>query len=138
MLGNKFAKFVDEDLEDKIDAGPPAAQRLPAGAQQAPLLPAAAAAAAAANPPPFGQLEHAANPVPGVFNDKEGAAHAPQMQNGQRPNSQTQKAGQGFSQNSWSTYKRSAKILKKIRGFQMRHLLKELVGVFLFHVFTRK
>jgi hypothetical protein len=76
MLGNEFAEFIDEDLEDKIDAGPPAAQQVPAGAQQAPPLP----AAAAADLPPFGQLEHAAHPVPpAVFNDKEDAPRAPQM-----------------------------------------------------------
>jgi hypothetical protein len=36
MLGNEFTEFIDEDLKDKIDAGPPAPQQLPAGAQQAP------------------------------------------------------------------------------------------------------
>jgi transposase InsO family protein len=92
MLGNEFAEFVDDNLEDEIDAGPPAAQQLPAGAQQAPPLPAAAAAAAAADPPPFGQLEHAAHPVPpAVFNDEEDAAHAPQMRLGQRPYGQRQR-----------------------------------------------
>jgi hypothetical protein len=31
MLGNKFAQFIDTDLEEEIDAGPPAQQQLPAG-----------------------------------------------------------------------------------------------------------
>jgi hypothetical protein len=84
MLGNKFAEFIDEDLEDQIDAGPPAAQHVPAGSQQGPPLPAAAAAAAAADPTHFGQLEHAAHPVPpAVFNDKEDEPRAPQMRLGQ-------------------------------------------------------
>jgi hypothetical protein len=30
------------------------------------------------------------------------------------------------------------KLKKKIMGFQMKHLSKELVGIFLFHVFTQK
>jgi hypothetical protein len=93
MLGNEFAEFIDTDLEEEIDAGPPAQQQWPAGAQQAPPPAAAGAAAAAADPPPFGQLEHAANPVPqAVFNDEEDAPCAPQMQLGQRP------AGQGQRQ----------------------------------------
>jgi hypothetical protein len=78
MLGDEFAK--------EIAAGPPAQQQWPAGAQQAPPPAAAGAAAAAADPPPFGQLEHAAHPVPhAVFNDKEEAPCAPQMRLGQRP-----------------------------------------------------
>jgi hypothetical protein len=53
MLGDKFAEFIDSDLDEEIDAGPPAQQQLPAGVR-----------------PPFGQLEHAAHPVPpAVFND---------------------------------------------------------------------
>jgi hypothetical protein len=86
MLGDEFAKFIDTDLEEEIDAGPPAQQQLPAGIPQAPLQAAAGAAAAAADPPPFGQLEHAAHPVPqAVFNDEEDAPCAPQMWLGQRP-----------------------------------------------------
>jgi hypothetical protein len=82
MLGDKFAEFIDSDLDEEIDAGPPAQQHLPAGVHQAPSL---GAAAAAADPPPFGQLEHAAHPVPpSVFNDEDDAAYAPQMQLGQR------------------------------------------------------
>jgi hypothetical protein len=86
MLGNKFAEFIDTDLEEEIDAGPPAQQQLPAGIPQAPPPAATGAAAATADPPPFGQLEHAAHPVPqAVFNDEEDAPHAPQMQLGQTP-----------------------------------------------------
>jgi hypothetical protein len=93
MLGYEFAEFIDTDLEEEIAAGLPAQQQWPAGARQA-LPPAAAgAAAAAADPPPFGQLEHAAHPVPhAVFNDEEDAPCAPQMRLGQRP------AGQGRRQ----------------------------------------
>jgi hypothetical protein len=86
MLGDKFAKFIDTDLEEEIIAGPPARQQLPAGVQQAPPPAAAGAAAAAADPPPYGQLENAAHPVPqAVFNDEEDAPCAPQMRLGQRP-----------------------------------------------------
>jgi hypothetical protein len=89
MPGNEFAEFIDTDFEDEIDAGPLAQQQLPAGAQQAPPLPAAAAAAAASDPPLFGQLEHAAHPVPhAVFNNEEDAPRAPQMRLGQRPTGQ--------------------------------------------------
>jgi hypothetical protein len=86
MLGNKFAEFIDTDLEEEIDAGPPAQQQLPAGIPQA-LPPAAAgAAAAAADPPPFGAVGTcSATGAPPVFNDKEDAPRAPQMQLGQRP-----------------------------------------------------
>jgi hypothetical protein len=92
MLGNEFAEFVDDNLEHKIDAGPPAGQQLQAGAQQAPPLPAAAAAAAAADPLPFGQLEHAVHPgPPSVFDDEEDAARAPKMRLGQRPYGQRQR-----------------------------------------------
>jgi hypothetical protein len=74
MLGNEFAELIDMDLEEEIAAGLPAQQQLPAGVQQAPPPAAAGAAAAAADPPPFGQLEHAAHPVPqAVFNDEEDA-----------------------------------------------------------------
>jgi hypothetical protein len=77
-LGEEFAKFIDTDLEDEINAGPPAQPQLPASVQQAPPPPAAAAAAAAADPPPFGQLEPAAHPVPhAVFNNEEDAPRAP-------------------------------------------------------------
>jgi hypothetical protein len=31
MLGNKFAEFIDADLEDEINAGPLAQQQLQAG-----------------------------------------------------------------------------------------------------------
>jgi hypothetical protein len=90
--GDKFAEFVDDNLEDEIDAGLPAAQQLPASAQQAPPLPSAVADAVAADTPPFWQLEKAAHLVPpAVFDDKEDAAHAPQMQIGQRPYSQRQR-----------------------------------------------
>jgi hypothetical protein len=89
MLCDEFAEFINADLEDKIDAGSPAQQQLPAGVRQALLLPAAAFAAAAADPLPFGQLEHAAHPVPHAdFNDKDDAPRATQMQLGQRPNGQ--------------------------------------------------
>jgi hypothetical protein len=89
MLGDKFAEFIETDLEEEIAAGPPAQQQLPAGVQQAQLP---AAAAAAADPPPFGQLEHAAHPVPhAVFNNEENAPRAPQMRLGQRPTSQGQR-----------------------------------------------
>jgi hypothetical protein len=92
MLGNEFAKFIDTDSEEEIDAGPPAQQQLPAGVQQAPPPAAAGAAAAAADPPPFGQLEHAAHPVPqAVFNDEEDAPRAPQMRLGKRPTGQGQR-----------------------------------------------
>jgi hypothetical protein len=85
MLGDEFAEFIDTDLEEEIDAGPPAQQQWPAGARQAPPPAAAGAAAAAADPPPFGQLEHAAHPVPhAVFNDKDDAPCAPQMGLGQK------------------------------------------------------
>jgi hypothetical protein len=86
MLGDEFAEFIDTNLEEEIDAGPPAQQQWPAGARQAPPPAAAGAAAAAADPPPFGQLEDAAHPVPhAVFNDEEDAPCAPKMQLGQRP-----------------------------------------------------
>jgi hypothetical protein len=92
MLGDEFAEFIDTDLEDKIAAGPPAQQQLTAGVQLALPPPAAAAAAAAADPPPFGQLEHAAHPVPhAVFNDEDDAPRPLQMQLGQRPNGQGQR-----------------------------------------------
>jgi hypothetical protein len=79
-LSNEFAEFIDTDLDEEIDTGPPAQLQLPAVQQQA-LPP---AAAAAADPPPFGQLEHAAHPVPhAVFNDEEDAPRAPQMRLGQ-------------------------------------------------------
>jgi hypothetical protein len=88
MLGNEFAEFIDSDLDEEIDAGPPAQQQWPAGARQAPppaAAGAAGAAAAAADPPPFGQLEHAAHPVPhAVFNNEEDAPYAPRMRLGQR------------------------------------------------------
>jgi hypothetical protein len=86
MLGDKFAEFIDTDLEEEINAGPPAQQQLPAGVRQAPPPAAAGAAAAAADPPPFGQLEHAAHPVPlAVFNDEEDAPCAPKTEsNGRR------------------------------------------------------
>jgi hypothetical protein len=86
MLGDEFAEFIDTDLEEEIDAGPPARQQLPGSIQQA-LPPAAAgAAAAAADPPPFGHYEHAAHPVPqAVFNNEEDAPFAPKMRLGQRP-----------------------------------------------------
>jgi hypothetical protein len=32
MLGDEFAEFIDSDLDEEIDAGPPAPQQLPAGA----------------------------------------------------------------------------------------------------------
>jgi hypothetical protein len=81
MLGHKFAEFIDSDLDEEIDAGPPAQQQWPAGAPPIPQ----GAVAAATDPPPFGQLEHAAHPVPpAVFNDED-AAHGPQMRLGQRP-----------------------------------------------------
>jgi hypothetical protein len=35
MLGNEFAEFIDSDLDGEINAGPPAQQQWPAGAQQA-------------------------------------------------------------------------------------------------------
>jgi hypothetical protein len=38
MLGNEFAEFVDEDLEEEIDAGPPAVQLLPGPALSKPHL----------------------------------------------------------------------------------------------------
>jgi hypothetical protein len=70
MLGDEFAEFIDSNLDEEIDAGPPAQQQWPAGA---PLIP-QGAVAAAADPPPFGQLEHAAHPVPPlVFNDEDAA-----------------------------------------------------------------
>jgi hypothetical protein len=81
MLGDAFAEFIDSDLDEEIDAGPPALQQLPSGIHQAPPQ---GAAEAAADPQPFGQLEHAAHPVPpAVFND-DNAAYAPQMWLGQR------------------------------------------------------
>jgi hypothetical protein len=93
MLGDEFAEFIDTYLEEEIDAGPPAQQQWPAGARQDPPPAAAGAAAAAADQPPFGQLEHAAHPVPQeVFKDAEDAPCAPQMRLGQRP------AGQGRRQ----------------------------------------
>jgi hypothetical protein len=86
MLGNEFAEFIDTNWEEEIAAGPPAQQKWPAGARQAPPPAAAGAATAAADPPPFGQVEHAAHPVPhAVFNDKKDAPCAPQMRLGQRP-----------------------------------------------------
>jgi hypothetical protein len=89
MLGDEFAEFIDTDLEEEIDAGPLAQQQLPAGVQQAPPPAAANAAPAAADPPPFGQLEHAAHPVPhAFFDDEEDAPRAPQMRLGQRPTGQ--------------------------------------------------
>jgi hypothetical protein len=85
MLSDKFAQFIDTDLEEEIDARPAAQQQLPAGVPQAPPPAAAGAAAAAADPPPFGQLEHAAHPEPqAVFKDEEDAPRAPQMQLGRR------------------------------------------------------
>jgi hypothetical protein len=85
MLGDEFAKFIDSNLEEEIDAGPPAQHQRTAGARQAPPPAAAGAAAAAPDPPPFGQLEHAAHPVPhAVFNDGDDAPCAPQMRPGQR------------------------------------------------------
>jgi hypothetical protein len=86
MFGDEFAEFIDTDLEEEINAGPPSQQQLPAGVQHA-LPPAAAgAAAAAADPPHFRQLEHAAHQVPhAVFNDEDYAPLAPQMRLGQRP-----------------------------------------------------
>jgi hypothetical protein len=87
MLGDEFAEFIDSDLDEEIDAGPPAQQQWPAGAPPLPQ----GAVAAAADPPPFGQLEHAAHPVPpAVFNDED-AAHVPQMRLGQRPAGQEQR-----------------------------------------------
>jgi hypothetical protein len=84
MLGDEFAKFIDTDLKEEINAGLPAQQQLPAGVQQAPSPAAAGSAAAAADPPPFWQLEHAAHPVPhAVFNNEEDAPRAPQMRLGQ-------------------------------------------------------
>jgi hypothetical protein len=81
MLGDKFAEFIDSDLDEEIDAGPPTQQQWPAPAPQIPQ----GAVAAAADPPPFGQLEHAAHQVPpAVFNDED-EAHVPQMRLGQRP-----------------------------------------------------
>jgi hypothetical protein len=56
MLGDEFAEFIDTDLEEEINAGPPAQQQLPAGVPQAPPPAAAGAAAAAADPPPFFNL----------------------------------------------------------------------------------
>jgi hypothetical protein len=86
MLGDEFAKFIYTDLEEEIDGGPPAQQQLPASVQQARPPAAAGAAATAADLPPFGQLEHAAHPVPhAVFNDEEDDPRAPQMRIGQRP-----------------------------------------------------
>jgi hypothetical protein len=83
MLGDEFAEFIDSDLDEEIDAGPPAQQQLPAGVHRAPPQ---GAVAAAADPLPFGQLEHAAHLVPpAVFNDED-AAHVPQMWLGQRQN----------------------------------------------------
>jgi hypothetical protein len=85
MLGDEFAEFIDSDLDEEIDAGPPAQHQWPAGAQQAPPPAAAGAAAADADPLLFGQLEHAAHPVPpAVFNNEEDAPYAPQMRLGQR------------------------------------------------------
>jgi hypothetical protein len=81
MLGDEFAEFIDSDLDEEIDAGPPAQQQCPAGAPQIPQ----GAVAAAADPPPFGQLEHAAHPVPPAVFNNEDAAHVPQMRLGQRP-----------------------------------------------------
>jgi hypothetical protein len=88
MLGDELSEFIDTDLDDKIHAGPPAQQQLLAGVQRAPPPP--AAAVAAADLPPFGQLEHAAHPVPhAVFNDEDDAPRVPQMRlGGQRPNGQ--------------------------------------------------
>jgi hypothetical protein len=80
MLGDEFAEFIDSDLDEEIDAGPPAQQQRLAGAPPIPQ----GAVAAAGDPPPFGQLEHAAHPVlPSVFNDED-AAHVPQMRLGHR------------------------------------------------------
>jgi hypothetical protein len=74
MLGDEFAEFIDTNLEEEIDAGPQAPQQWLAGAQQAPPPAAAGPAAVAADPPPFGQLEHAAHPVPhAVFNNEDDA-----------------------------------------------------------------
>jgi hypothetical protein len=85
MLGDEFAEFIDSDLDEEIDAGPPAQQQWPAGARQAPPQAAAGAAAAATNPPPFGQLDHGAHPVPpAVFNDEDNAPYALKMRLGQR------------------------------------------------------
>jgi hypothetical protein len=85
MLCDEFAEFIVTDLEEEIAAGPPAQQQWPAGVRQAPPPADAGAAAAAADLPPFGQLEHAAHPVPqAVFNDEEDAPCAPQMWLGQR------------------------------------------------------
>jgi hypothetical protein len=82
ILGDEFAEFIDSDLDEEIDAGPLAQQQLLAGVQQAPPP---GAAAAAADPPPYGQLEHAAHPVPpAVFNNEDDAAYAPQMRLGLR------------------------------------------------------
>jgi hypothetical protein len=82
MLGDEFAEFIDSDLDEEIDAGPPAQQHLTAGVHQATPP---GAAAAPADPPPFGELEHAAHPVPpAVFNNEDDAAYAPQMRLGQR------------------------------------------------------
>jgi hypothetical protein len=50
---------------------------------------------------------------------------------------QSQKAGQGFSQNSWATYKRSAKFLKNY-GLSNKTSLERIGPGILFHVFTRK
>jgi hypothetical protein len=89
MLGDKFAEFINSDLDEEIDAGPPAQQQWPAGAPQIPQ----GAVAAAADPPSFGQLEYAAHPVPpAVFNDED-AAHVPQMRLGQRPDGRGQRQG---------------------------------------------
>jgi hypothetical protein len=85
MLGDEFAEFIDSDLDEEIDAGPPAQQQWPAGAQQAPPPAAAGAAAAAADSLPFGQLEHVAHPVPhAVFNNEEDAPYVPQMRLGRK------------------------------------------------------
>jgi hypothetical protein len=92
MLVDEFAEFIDTDLEESINAGPPAQQQLTVGVQQAPPPAAAGAAAAAADPPPIGQLEHAAHPVPhAIFNDEEDAPRAPQMRLGQRPTGRGQR-----------------------------------------------
>jgi hypothetical protein len=81
MQGDEFAEFIDSNLDEEIDAGPPAQQQWPAGVPQIPQ----GAVAAAADPPPFGQLEHAAHPVPPAVFNHEDAAHVPQMRLGQRP-----------------------------------------------------
>ncbi len=83
MLCDEFAECIVTDLEEEIAAGPPAQQQWPAGVRQAPPPAGAGAAAAAADLPPFGQLEHAAHPVPpAVFNNEDDAAYAPQMRLG--------------------------------------------------------